>query len=166
MSYVFAVPEFVTAAASDLANVASTIALANAAAAAATSALPAAAADEVSVVVATMFSAHGQAYQVLSNQASAFHQHFVQLLNAGALSYTTAEADAASPLQELLDAINAPFQTLLGRPLIGDGFDGTDGTGASGQNGGLLWGNGGAGVVGGGATVVGGGDAVVGGTVV
>ncbi|ORA96353.1 PE family protein, partial [Mycobacterium intermedium] len=143
MSYLVTVPEYVAAAASDLASIASTINAANTAAAAPTSAVLAAGADEVSAAVAALFNTHAQSYQALSNQAATFHQQFVELLSAGANSYAVAEAANANPLQQLLDAINAPFQTLLGRPLIGDGFDGVDGTGSDGQNGGLLWGNGG-----------------------
>ncbi len=45
----------------------------------------------------------------------------------------------------MLDAINAPVQSLTGRPLIGDGANGIDGTGQAGGNGGWLWGNGGNG---------------------
>ncbi|MDR3656896.1 MAG: PE family protein, partial [Mycobacterium sp.] len=145
MSFVIAAPEYVTAAASDLANVASTISAANAAAASPTSELLAAGGDEVSAAVASVFGAHAQAYQALSAEAATFHQQFVQLLNSGASSYALAEAANTDPLQNLLNAINAPFETLLGRPLIGNGFNGTPGTGASGQNGGLLWGSGGSG---------------------
>ncbi|MCV7078484.1 PE family protein [Mycobacterium szulgai] len=137
MSYVVAVPEVVTAAASELANVGSTISAANAAAAYPTSALLAAGGDEVSAAVAAIFSAHAQAYQTLGAQAAGFHQQFVQLLSAGAGSYASAEAANANPLQELLNAINGPVESILGRPLIGNGRDGVDGTGSNGQNGGL-----------------------------
>ena len=148
MSFVIAAPEFVTAAASDLANVGSTISTANAAAAAPTTGVLAAGADEVSATVATLFDAHGQAYQAISAQTAAFHQQFVQLINSGAGSYAAAEAANASPLQstqqDLLAAINAPTQAALGRPLIGNGANATA-PGGSGGAGGLLWGNGGNG---------------------
>ena len=148
MSFVIAAPEFVTAAASDLANVGSTISTANAAAAAPTTGVLAAGADEVSATVATLFDAHGQAYQAISAQTAAFHQQFVQLINSGAGSYAAAEAANASPLQstqqDLLAAINAPTQAALGRPLIGNGANATA-PGGSGGAVGLLWGNGGNG---------------------
>jgi hypothetical protein len=148
MSFVIAAPEFVTAAASDLANVGSTITTANAAAAAPTTGVLAAGADEVSATVATLFDAHGQAYQAISAQTAAFHQQFVQLINSGAGSYAAAEAANASPLQstqqDLLAAINAPTQAALGRPLIGNGANATA-PGGTGGAGGLLWGNGGNG---------------------
>jgi PE family len=151
MSFVIAAPEFVTAAASDLANVGSTISTANATAAAPTTGVLAAGADEVSATVATLLGAHGQAYQTISAQTAAFHQQFVQLMNSGAGSYAAAEAANASPLQstqqDLLGVMNAPTQAALGRPLIGNGANATA-PGASGGAGGLLWGNGAAGAAG------------------
>jgi PE family len=98
MSFLIAAPERVTAAASDLANIGSTINAANAAAAVPTSGVLAAGADEVSATVAARFGAHAQAYRALSAQAAAFHSQFVQLLNAGAGQYAAAEAANASPL--------------------------------------------------------------------
>ena len=61
MSFVIATPEFVTAAATDLANIGSTLSAANAAAAAPTTGVLAAAEDEVSAAIAALFSGHGQA---------------------------------------------------------------------------------------------------------
>jgi len=101
MSFVIAAPEFVTAAASDLAHIGSTISAANAAALAPTTGVLATGADEVSAAVATVFDAHAQAYQALSAEAAAFHNQFVQLMNAGAGQYAAAEAANASPLQNL-----------------------------------------------------------------
>ena len=151
MSFVIAAPEFVTAAASNLANVGWTISTANAAAAAPTTGVLAAGADEVSATVATLFGAHAEAYQAISAQTAAFHQQFVQLINSGAGSYAAAEAANASPLQstqqDLLGVINAPTQAALGRPLIGNGANATA-PGGNGVAGGLLWGNGGNGAAG------------------
>src|SRR5258708_27027739 len=95
--------------------------------------------------VAALFGAHAQSYQALSAQATAFHDQFVQALTSGAGSYAAAEAANASPIQALLNAVNTPFLTALGRPLIGNGANGAAGTGAAGGAGGLLYGNGGAG---------------------
>lgn len=145
MSFVIAAPEFLTAAAMDLASIGSTVSAASAAASAPTVAIPAAGADEVSIAVAALFGMHGQAYQALSVQASAFHQQFVQALTAGAYSYASAEAAAVTPLQQLVDVINAPFRSALGRPLIGNGANGKPGTGQDGGAGGLLYGSGGNG---------------------
>ncbi|MGB9306654.1 MAG: PE family protein, partial [Mycobacterium sp.] len=82
MSYVIAAPEFLTSAASEFANIGSSISSANAAAAAPTVAVLSAGVDEVSQTIATFFGAHAQAFQALSAQAEAFHQQFVQLINA------------------------------------------------------------------------------------
>ncbi len=87
-----AAPEFVTAAASDSTSLGSTIRSATAAAATQTTGVLAAAEDEVSAAIATLFSAHGQGFQALSAQAAAFHEQFVQALTAGAGSYASAEA--------------------------------------------------------------------------
>lgn len=123
MSFVIAVPEFLSAAATDLANLGSTISAANAAASIPTTGVLAAGADDVSAAIAALFGAHAQAYQTISAQAATFHAQFVQTLSAGAGAY--ANAEAANVQQSLLNAINAPTQALLGRPLIGDGADGT-----------------------------------------
>jgi hypothetical protein len=117
MSYVNAAPEYVAAAATDLANIGSTISSANSAAVGPTSGVLAAGADEVSASVAALFDAHAQAYQALSAQAAYFHEQFVQLLNVGATHYALAEAANASPLQTIeqgvLSVADAPSgQTL------------------------------------------------------
>lgn len=178
MSFVIAVPEALTMAASDLANIGSTINAANAAAALPTTGVVAAAADEVSAAVAALFGSYAQSYQAFGAQLSAFHAQFVQSLTNGARSYVVAEATSAAPLQDLLGVVNAPAQALLGRPLIGNGANGADGTGAPGGPGGLLLGNGGnggsgapgqpggaggdAGLIGNGGTGGKGGDGLVG----
>jgi len=107
MSFVIAAPEFVTAAASDLANIGSSLSEANGAAAAPTTGVLAAAEDEVSAAIATVFSAHGQGFQALGAQAAAFHDQFVQALKAGARVYADVEAANASHLGQLLAAANA-----------------------------------------------------------
>lgn len=56
MSYVMAAPEMLAAAAGDVAGIGSTMTAANAAAALPTTAMVAAAGDEVSVAVASLFS--------------------------------------------------------------------------------------------------------------
>ncbi|WP_191495992.1 PE family protein, partial [Mycobacterium simulans] len=133
MSYVVIAPELLTAVASDVAGIGSSLHAANAAAAVPTTALMAAAGDEVSAAIASLFSSHAQQYQALSAQATAFHAQFVQSLTGAGSAYVAAEAANVSPLQALeqavLGAINAPTQLLLGRPLIGDGTNGAPGTG-------------------------------------
>ncbi|WP_241523328.1 PecA family PE domain-processing aspartic protease [Mycobacterium sp. IEC1808] len=135
-----------------LASIESAISAAHAAASAPTTGLLAAAGDEVSTAIAAMFSSYGSAYQALSGQAAAFHTQLVQTLNAGAAAYAATEAANASPLetlqQDVLGLINAPTNTLFGRPLIGNGANGVtnaQGVGTPGGPGGILAGNGGNG---------------------
>ncbi len=153
MSFVIAAPEMMTAAASDLASIGSTLNAANAAAAAPTTGILVAAEDEVSAAIAELFSGHAHGFQALSAQVAAFHDQFVQALTAGVRSYARAEAThvaafTANPAQtieqDLLNVINAPFLTLTGRPLIGNGANGTAAT-PNGAAGGILYGNGGTG---------------------
>ncbi len=73
MSYVIAAPEMLAAAAADVAGIGSSLSAAHAVAAAPTTAVMAAAEDEVSAAIATLFSGHAQQYQALSAQAAAFH---------------------------------------------------------------------------------------------
>ena len=61
MSFVIAAPEFVTAAASDLAKIGSTISATHAAAAS-TTVVIAAAGDEVSAAIASLFSGHAREF--------------------------------------------------------------------------------------------------------
>ena len=147
MSFVIVAPEAVAGAAKDLASIGSAISAANSAAAAPTAGVLAAAADEVSAAVATMFSQHASAYQALSAQAETFYAQYVQTLNAGAAAYQGADAINAAE-QALLSVINAPTNFLFGRPLIGNGANGTtnaQGVGTPGGAGGILYGNGGSG---------------------
>ena len=76
MSDMIAAPEFLAAAAKDLAGIGSTIRDAGAAAAAPTSAVVAAGGDEVSAIIAALFGQHARAYQALNAQAASFHSQF------------------------------------------------------------------------------------------
>ncbi|HTY35369.1 PE family protein [Mycobacterium sp.] len=151
MSFVFATPEYLAGAASDLANIASTISSANAAALGPTSGVLAAGADEVSATIATLFGAHAEVYQALSAQAALFHQQFVELMSGGAAQYALAEAANASPLQTVeqaaLGGVSAPGQAsaaavpagngvspaLPFAPSAGSGAFGPGGAGATGR---------------------------------
>ncbi|MCV7378799.1 hypothetical protein BST11_00180 [Mycobacterium alsense] len=128
MSFVFATPEYVAAAASDLANIGSAISSANASAVGPTASVPAAGADEVSAGIAALFGAHAQAYQALSAQAALFHQQFVQLMSAGAAQYALAEAANAGPLeaagQGVMAGVATPLQALGAMPGSGAGATG------------------------------------------
>jgi hypothetical protein len=148
MSYLATAPEFLARAASDLANVGSQLIAANAAATAPTTAMVPAAGDEISAAITSLFAGQARAYQALNSQAAAFHAQFVQTLNGAGGSYAAAEAANGSRLQtveqDALAVINAPTNALLGRPLIGDGGNGTAAN-PNGGAGGLLFGNGGTG---------------------
>ncbi len=157
MSYLLVAPELLTSAATDLEGIASALSTANLAAAVPTTGMLAAGADEVSAAVASLFAGYGQAYQSISLQANAFQAQFIQAINGAGGAYVAAEAASTSPLQAfedtVLGVINAPTQTLLGRPLIGDGAAGTVAN-PNGGAGGFLYGNGGIGGQGGAAIAV------------
>jgi PE family len=82
MSYVIAVPELMTSAATDLTTIGSALTAAKAAAPTPTTGILVAAEDEVSAAI-----------------AAAFHEQFAQALTAGAGSYVGVEAANVSPLQ-------------------------------------------------------------------
>jgi hypothetical protein len=88
----FEVPDEVAAAASSLADIGSAISSANAAAEPPTTGMVASGADDVSLGVADLFTAHALSYQNFSSQLMAFHLQFVQNLAAAANAYTDAEA--------------------------------------------------------------------------
>ncbi|WP_139828917.1 PE family protein, partial [Mycobacterium riyadhense] len=148
MSSMMVSPEYLATAAVDVESIGSALRAANASAAAPITKVMAAGADEVSVAIAAFFAANAEQYQVLSAQAAAFHDRFVQAMSFGVGTYTAAEAANGAPLQTLssnvLAVLNARTEALLGRPLIGDGANGTA-PGEAGKPGGLLYGNGGDG---------------------
>ncbi|MEK1052963.1 PE family protein, partial [Mycobacterium ulcerans] len=141
-SFVIATPEFLTAAANDLSGIGDAVRAATGAAAPSTTAIAPLAGDEVSAAVTRMFGAYAQEFQTLSARMEQFYTDCVRALLTGAGAYSGAEAANASPLQtleqDLLAGINAPSQMLTGRPLIGNGANGVDGTGAAGGDGGWL----------------------------
>jgi hypothetical protein len=109
MAYVIADPETMTAAATDLATIASNVNAAHLAAAAATVAVVPAAADEVSAAIASVFANHAQAFQGLAGKATAFNDQFVQTLKSGGAAYAQTEATSAAGLLSLL----SPLLSLL-----------------------------------------------------
>jgi hypothetical protein len=139
MSYLITAPEVVAAAAQDAASIGSSLDAVNAAAAARTTRVIAAAGDEVSAAIASLFSGHGQQFHALSARAAAFHARFVQALSAAESAYAAAEASGAQSL-----AVFSPVAALTGRPLVGDGANGTAAH-PNGKPGGILYGNGGNG---------------------
>ncbi|OBK26076.1 PE domain-containing protein [Mycobacterium asiaticum] len=149
MPYLIATPDVMTTAAAQAAGIANWTKAANLAALAPTGTLIAAASDEVSTAIASLFSGYAQEYQTLSAQVAGLQDQFAQALRAAGGAYAAAETANLGALQpvadQILGAINAPTNLLLGRPLIGDGANGVAGTGQAGGDGGLLWGNGGMG---------------------
>ena len=96
MSYVTTQPEALTAAASALQGIGSSLSAQNAAAAAPTTGVVPAAADEVSALTAAQFAAHAQMYQAVSAQATAVHEMFVNTLGVSSGSYAATEAANAA----------------------------------------------------------------------
>ena len=80
MSYVIAIPELLAAAATDVAGIESSLQAAHAAATAQTTSLVAAAEDEVSAAIASLFSGYGQQFAALGSRAAAFHAEFMHTL--------------------------------------------------------------------------------------
>ncbi len=109
MSFLTAVPDMMSAAVTDLSGIESTLSQASSSAAAATTGVMPAAMDEVSQAIASLFGAHGQAYQAFSAQAAQFHVRFVEALSAGANAYAGAEASVAQSMQS---AAAAPAQAV------------------------------------------------------
>ena len=110
MSFVTTLPEALAAAAAQLQTLGSSMAAENVAAAAPTTAIAPAAADEVSALQATQFTAFGNLYQSVSAQAQAVHQMLVNTLGTNAGSYATTEsanqaATASTPFSGLFSAI-------------------------------------------------------------
>ncbi|BDB44651.1 PE family protein [Mycobacterium kiyosense] len=128
MSFLTAVPAELAAAASQLAAIGSALAAQNAGAAAPTTAIAPAAADQVSILQSSIFTAYGALYQQLAAEAQAIQEQFTQTLglssgtyeqsesaNAAAASLSSAASSGASssPLSGITDAINS-IDTLLG----------------------------------------------------
>ncbi|KZS68868.1 PE family protein [Mycobacterium kansasii] len=121
MSYLLTAPEMVATAATDLDGIAAALYAANAAAAGPTTGLLAAAEDEVSRAIATLFGAFGQEYQAVVTHAAAFHTEFTRALAAAASAYAQAEATASNALS----AFNTQVQALLSPLLPNAGTGGT-----------------------------------------
>ncbi len=95
MSNLTTVPEVVQGAAQDLAGIRASLTDA-AATAGPTTGIVAAAEDEISIAIASLFGSAGEQFQALSAQAQAFHAEFESLLSAGAATYVSAEAANAA----------------------------------------------------------------------
>ncbi|MEK0465379.1 PE family protein, partial [Mycobacterium ulcerans] len=165
MTFVLVSPEAMASAAADIERNGALLTQGNAAAASPTINVASAAADEVSTAIAALFSQHAKTYQLLAAELAAIPDRFTKTVLASANSYASAEATNAA--DALLGVINTPTQALLGRPLIGNGANGTtvNGVGTPGGDGGILYGNGGIGGQGGAGGIGGaGGSGGAGGT--
>jgi hypothetical protein len=92
MSFVTTQPALLTEAAGNLTGIGSAMNAENSTAAAATTGVIPAAADQVSALTAAQFAAHAQMYQVISAQAAAIHEMFVNTLGISSGSYAATEA--------------------------------------------------------------------------
>jgi hypothetical protein len=92
MSFVTTHPEMLATAADNLSAIVSGMATRNAALAVPTTGVIPAAADEVSVLTAAHFTAHGIRYQAVSAQAAAIQGLFATTLGTSAGSYEATEA--------------------------------------------------------------------------
>jgi hypothetical protein len=91
VSFVTAAPELVRGAAQDLACIGSSLTDSAASASGPTTGLAAAAQDEVSMAIASLFGKFGRDFQGLHARARAVHAQFVSALNASAGAYVGAE---------------------------------------------------------------------------
>jgi PE family len=96
VSFVSMQPAELTAAAGNLQGMGSIMTAQSAAAAAPTTGVIPAAADEVSALTAAQFATHAEMFQVVSAQAAAIHDMFVNTLSASAGSYAATEVANAS----------------------------------------------------------------------
>lgn len=119
MSYVFVEPQIMSAFAANLSGIGSALGAANAAAAASTTGVLAAAADEVSVQIAALFSENAAGYQQISAQVAASYERFVQNVTAGASAYAAAEANT---VQALVNGLAAPTLSVEGLGQAWAGF--------------------------------------------
>ncbi|WP_263988142.1 PE family protein, partial [Mycobacterium conspicuum] len=110
----FAVPDIIACAATDLAAVGSALAGAHASAAAPTVGILAAAQDEVSSAIAAVFSSYAVEYQRINQDAAAYHAKFVRALDTAASAYAGAEAANASALSDL--TLAGVFNSLIYQP--------------------------------------------------
>ena len=92
MSFLTTIPAALTAASGDLAGIGSVMAAQNAATAGPTTGVLPPAADVVSALIATQFTAHAQLYQAVAAMAAQVHHLLVSTLALDAGSYAATEA--------------------------------------------------------------------------
>jgi hypothetical protein len=99
MSFLTAVPEELAAAAAQLGAIGSALAAQSAGIAAPTTAIAPAAADQVSILQSSIFTAYGTFYQQLAAEAQAIQEQFVQTLGLSSGTYQASEAANAAAAQ-------------------------------------------------------------------
>jgi PE family/PPE-SVP subfamily C-terminal region len=99
MSFLTAVPEELAAAAAQLGAIGSALAAQSAGIAAPTTAIAPAAADQVSILQSSIFTAYGAMYQQLAGEAQAIQEQFVQTLGLSSGTYQASEAANAAAAQ-------------------------------------------------------------------
>ena len=109
MTYVITEPQLISAAATDVEGIGSTISAASAEAAGPTSGLLAPAADEVSAAITNLFGAYGREYQAVVQHAAGFHHEFTQTLAAAANAYASAERANTARLGAMPQAPSPQF---------------------------------------------------------
>lgn len=111
MSFLTTQPEELSAAAGKLETIGAAMSAENVAAAAPTTGVLPAAADEVSALQASLFTAYGTLYQQVSAEATVMYDMMVNTLGVSAGTYAAAEvansSAAASPLTDFLGALSA-----------------------------------------------------------
>ena len=122
-----AVVQWVTA---NLDTIGASLAQSHAAAAGPTTGVVAAAQDEVSAAIASLFSQHAEEYQGLAARIAAFHDQFTSTMAGSGAAYSGSEAaNAAQMLKSAMASpaaeVNGGFAQATGRPLFGNGADGT-----------------------------------------
>ncbi|WP_205875862.1 PE family protein [Mycobacterium camsae] len=123
MSYVFAQPPALAAAATELSGLGTAIGEAAAAAAAPTTGLLTAAADEVSTAIANLFGVYGQEFQSVSARLGTLYQGLVQNLNSTIDYYVNAEAiNTAQLVQSATVGLQLPDTPPVFPPFTGDTF--------------------------------------------
>lgn len=128
MSFLTAVPEELAAAATQLAAIGSALTAQNAGAAAPTTAIAPAAADQVSILQSSIFTAYGALYQQFAAEAQAMQEQFVQTLGLSSGTYAATESSnaAAAGLSSAASSGGVPdfinnISTLLGGPVTSFG---------------------------------------------
>jgi PE family len=106
MAFLFAAPEVMTAAASDLSGITSAVTAAHASVASAIGGVLPAAGDEVSAGIAQLFTQFGQEFQALTAKAVPAYNAFAQNLANGAASYQDIEALGSQLLADLTGSVN------------------------------------------------------------